>query len=123
MSPRDINNMEKKLDLLSSKREKEEKKEKEARRDNQKQLPELDQGRQIKWEYVIPIVATPAAHIFVTLIRKYPQHKTKMMWGVAISTFLTLQTRFILMYDAGYPGAENKVDQKGLPAFLKFFLF
>jgi len=91
---------------------------------DQQQAPVMNplEWRHIKWEYVIPIIFTPAAHVFVSLIRKYPQHKTKMYWGVAISTFLTVQARLILMYDAGYPGAE-KVDKEGLHPLLKLLLF
>lgn len=81
-----------------------------------------DDFRRIKWEYVIPIVFTPSAHIFVPLIRKYPQQTKKLAYGVVAATFLTIQTRMILMYDAGYPGAE-KPNKEGLPAFLRFFLF
>lgn len=76
--------------------------------------------RRLKWEYAIPIVFTPAAHICVSLIRSYPQHTTKLVWGVGITTFLTIQTRLILMYDAGYPGGSSK--PKELPLFLRFFL-
>ncbi len=78
--------------------------------------------RKTKWEYAIPIVFTPVAHICVSLIRRYPQHKSKLYWGVGIATFLTIQARLILMYDAGYPGAE-KPNQDGLPTFLKLLLF
>lgn len=78
--------------------------------------------RKTKWEYAIPIVFTPVAHICVSLIRQYPQHKTKLYWGVGIATFLTIQARLILMYDAGYPGAE-KPNHDGLPTFLKILLF
>eukprot|EP01039_Chlorochromonas_danica_P006591 gene6591-7284_t len=78
--------------------------------------------RHIKWEYVIPIVFTPSAHIFVSLLRKYPQHRRKLLIGVGVATFLTLQARLILMYDAGYAGHE-KVDREGLPAYLKILLF
>lgn len=77
--------------------------------------------RRIKWEYVIPIIFTPTAHAFVSLVRKYPQYRKKLYWGVGIATFMTLQARFILMYDAGYPGAE-KVDKEGLPWYLKILL-
>jgi hypothetical protein len=74
-----------------------------------KQAPNMDplDARKIKWEYVVPIVATPVAHMFVSLIRRYPQHKKKLIYGVIVSTVLTVQTRLILMYDAGYPGAEQ----------------
>lgn len=74
-----------------------------------KQAPNMDplNARKVKWEYVMPIVATPVAHIFVSLIRRYPQHKKKLVYGVIVSTFLTIQTRLILMYDAGYPGGEK----------------
>lgn len=78
--------------------------------------------RRTKWEYVIPIVFTPAAHIFVSLVRQYPQHKRKLYWGVGIATLLTIQTRLILMYDAGYPGGETS-EKKDLPSFLRYLLF
>lgn len=78
--------------------------------------------RRIKWEYAIPIIFTPSAHIFVSLLRKCPQYKRKLYWGIGIATFLTLQARFILMYDAGYPGAEKKGGEE-LPFFLKLLLF
>ena len=78
--------------------------------------------RQIKWEYAIPIIFTPTAHIFVSLIRSYPQHRRKLYYGVGIATFLTIQARLILMYDAGYPGAV-KPNKECLPAFLKILLF
>ena len=74
--------------------------------------------RNIKWEYMAPIIMTPVAHSCVSLIRKYPQHRTKLMYGVAAATFLTLQTRLILMYDAGYPGAEAS-NKDGLPLILR----
>lgn len=79
-------------------------------------------GRRIKWEYVIPIIFTPSAHMFVSLIKKYPQYKRRLYWGVGIATLLTLQARFILMYDAGYPGKEN-MDKKELPWYMKMLLF
>jgi hypothetical protein len=78
--------------------------------------------RKIKWEYAIPIIFTPVAHICVSLMRKYPQHRRKLIYGTAIATVLTIQTRMILMFDAGYPGAERK-DKEGLPAWIKIFLF
>lgn len=84
--------------------------------------PNAEYARHIKWEYVIPIAFTPSAHIFVSLYRAYPQHQKKMLWGVGIATFLTLQARLILMYDAGYPGGEH-VDREGLPGWVKFLLF
>jgi hypothetical protein len=81
-------------------------------------------SRNVKWEYMIPIAATPSAHICVSLIRTYPQHTTKLLYGVLITTFLTIQARLILMYDAGYPGYERPPqERKELPAFLKIFLF
>jgi hypothetical protein len=79
-------------------------------------------ARRTKWEYAIPIIFTPVAHICVSLIRKYPQHKSKLYWGVGVATFLTIQARLILMYDAGYPGAE-KPNHDGLPFFLRLLLF
>lgn len=92
---------------------------KPTKQDNQ---PSNPYERRIKWEYAIPIVFTPSAHIFVSLLRKYPQYKKKLYWGIGIATFLTLQARFILMYDAGYPGAEKK-DGKELPFLVKLLLF
>lgn len=74
--------------------------------------------RTVKWEYVVPIIVTPVAHICVSLVRKYPQHRVKLFYGVAAATFLTVQTRLILMYDAGYPGGEAS-NKDGLPTFLK----
>lgn len=81
--------------------------------------------RSIRWEYVIPIVFTPAAHICVSLIRKYPQYKKPLFHGVIITTFLTINARMILMYDAGYPGGSYDVPLKReeLPWYLKMFLF
>lgn len=76
-------------------------------------------SRRVKWEYVVPILMTPSAHIFVSLIRKYPQHKTKLYWSVGVATLLTLQTRLILMYDAGYPGQESD-NRDGLPKILRW---
>lgn len=75
----------------------------------------------MKWEYLAPIALAPAAHIFVSLVKKYPQHKVKLYWGVGIATVLTLQTRFILMYDAGYPGKEGP--RTDLPRWLRLLLF
>lgn len=77
--------------------------------------------RRMKWEYVVPIIATPSAHIFVSMIRRYPQHRTKLLWGVAAATFFTVQTRLILMWDAGYPGEEKRIGE--LPWYLRIFLF
>eukprot|EP01040_Poterioochromonas_malhamensis_P007760 gene7760-8393_t len=81
--------------------------------------------RRLKWEYLVPIIATPIAHICVSLIRKYPQHTRKLAYGVGIATFLTIQTRMVLMWDAGYPGAESHDKEKlsKLPAIFRIFLF
>lgn len=81
-----------------------------------------DNFRKIKWEYIIPILATPTAHICVSLVRKYPQYKRKLWYAVGITTFLTVQTRLILMYDAGYPGAEREKSGKELPWYVKMLL-
>jgi hypothetical protein len=79
--------------------------------------------RNIKWEYMVPIIAAPAAHICVSLIRRFPQHQTKLVYGVVVTTVLTIQARLILMYDAGYPGYEGPPEEKReLPAILKIFL-
>ena len=87
-----------------------------------KNAPPDPYERRAKWEYVIPIIFTPAAHICVSLVKKYPQHRHKLYWGIGIATFLTIQARFILMYDAGYPGAES-MQKKEMSPFLKFLLF
>jgi hypothetical protein len=81
--------------------------------------------RRMKWEYIIPIVATPAAHICVSLVRKYPQHQKKLFYGVLATTWLTIASRMILMYDAGYPGAESADHEKlsKLPAVVRLFVF
>jgi hypothetical protein len=82
----------------------------------------VEAQKKVKWEYAVPILATPLAHMFVSLIRQYPQHKRKLYWGVGIATFLTIQARLILFYDAGYPGQE-KAQKDPLPAFLRYLLF
>eukprot|EP01039_Chlorochromonas_danica_P006584 gene6584-7274_t len=51
--------------------------------------------RHIKWEYVVPIAIIPSAHIFVSLLRKYPQHRRKLLIGVGVGTFLTLQSHHL----------------------------
>lgn len=78
--------------------------------------------QRIKWEYVVPILLTPIAHICVSLIRKYPQHRKKLINGIVLATFLTVNSRVLMMYDAGYPG-RNDPNNKGLPKWLKIFMF
>jgi hypothetical protein len=86
----------------------------------QQQQQQQQQQRTIKWEYIVPIAMTPIAHMCVTLMRQYPQHRTKLIYGIGAATFLTIQTRMIFMYDAGYPAAEAN-NRDGLPPLLKLF--
>jgi hypothetical protein len=45
-----------------------------------------------------------------------------IMYGVGAATFLTIQTRLILMYDAGYPAYNGPVADRTEKSFiLKFF--
>lgn len=68
--------------------------------------------RERQWIYLGPILATPLAHISVTLYRdaKTKQQK-QFLLGVGIigSTIVTLGMRLSLMYHAGYPGGRGEI--------------
>ena len=63
--------------------------------------------RNIRWIYLGPVIAAPIPHVFVSLMRKYPQHKVLMFKAVVATTFAAVFTRLVLMGDAGYPGKER----------------
>ena len=80
-----------------------------SRRNQPKKEPELIPVRERQWIYLGPIMATPFAHIAVTLYRDAKtQRQKQFIIGVGIigSTVATIGMRMYLMYHAGYPGRE-----------------
>lgn len=72
--------------------------------------------RQAQWKYLIPVATAPLAHWVVTLQRRAPQSKRKLIFSaVAAVTLGAVATRLILMADAGYPGAERDKDRDSRP--------
>jgi hypothetical protein len=63
--------------------------------------------RNVPWAYLGPVLGAPIPHVFVSLINRYPQHKTKMLNAVVWTSIMAVATRLVLMYDAGYPASES----------------
>ena len=61
-----------------------------------------------QWVYLGPIVAAPLAHMLVSAMRRHPQYKRPLAWGVVAATVGAVVTRVALMGHAGYPGGEGE---------------
>lgn len=70
--------------------------------------------RKFQWSYLMPVVAAPVAHIFVSLSRRSglpARWRNAMLGATAGATFLAVAQRLYFVKHASYAGGDNDIPE------------